>query len=1147
MSSNLSPGFLAIHGNQLEQLRSAVFGWLRNNPLAPLEEEIFLVQSNGVAEWLKIALAEEMGVCAATRITLPARFLWEAYRGVLGPQQVPHRSALDESTLAWRLMRLLPGVLHKPAFAPLKHFLSDQDPERRWQLAQRLADLFDEYQVYRADWLADWAAGRDVLRGATGEPIPLADDQRWQAQLWREVLASLPEEERTGGRAGVHERFLAALRDGLPPAGKRLPRRVVVFGVSALPHQTLQALGALASRMQVVVAVPNPCRYYWGDIISGRDLLKAARRRQQLREGRDLAALPLEEMHAHCHPLLAGWGRLGRDFVRMLDEFDDAQATQQHFSNLRIDLYSEGEGETLLQQVQAAIRDMLPLDDHPRAGIDMHDRSVEFHVTHSAQREVEVLHDRLLAMFAESSQDDATPLRPRDVVVMVPDIETFAPSIAAVFGQYGRQDERWIPYEIADVTEREVNPLLVALDWLLRLPHQRCLQSEVRDLLDVPAIATRFGIAEADLPRLGQWIEGAGVRWGLDRTHRASLGLAPAGEQNAWIFGIRRMLLGYASGNSSFAGIEPYAEVGGLEASLAGALASFIEKLLIWRALLVEDATPQVWGERMRLLLKSFFDAREERDILTVANLEQALQCWLEDCDTAGFAETLPVAVLREAWLGAIDEPTLAQRFVSGGVTFCTLMPMRAVPFRVVCLLGMNDGDYPRRAHHADFDLLNLPQVARPGDRSRRDDDRYLMLEALLAAREKLYVSWVGRNVRDNSEQPASVLVSQLRDYLQRGWDADPGQLTTEHPLQPFSRRYFEEEGLLTYAREWRAAHEEREELASATPLLAAPAEPASSLTLAELARFLRQPVKYFFRHRLQVIFAETPVTGCDEEPFGLDGLEEYGIVANLLDDSGPREDIMQVKRVLRERTECLARQGVLPIGLMGRYWQEQLVRDLVPVRSKWLELCDKFAEPAGKLPVVFTHDDLRLDDWIDRLRHGAGETVWLEQQAGKLTRKNQDKMIVARPEKLFAAWVRQLAAAISGQEVTGYLVGRDAILKLAPLESTEAKEMLGRLMGFWRDGLQRPLPVPCRTALRLCEDGDDKLYETYDGGFNLHGEVMEEPCLARLWPDFNALNAEPQWRELSLSLYQPMIAWRDRAVEVLLYTEEEEQQGAAA
>jgi exodeoxyribonuclease V gamma subunit len=183
-----------------------------------------------------------------------------------------------------------------------------------------------------------------------------------------------------------------------------------------------------------------------------------------------------------------------------------------------------------------------------------------------------------------------------------------------------------------------------------------------------------------------------------------------------------------------------------------------------------------------------------------------------------------------------MDEPTLNHQFVSGGVTFCTLMPMRAVPFRVVCLLGMNDGDFPRRAPKADFDLLAQPGMARPGDRSRRDDDRYLMLEAVLAARDKLYISWVGRNVRDNSEQPPSVLVSQLRDYLVNGWQLDLHARTTEHALQPFSRRYFEDGGLLTYAREWREAHGEAAEAAAAAlPPFESTTNSASSWAAAQL------------------------------------------------------------------------------------------------------------------------------------------------------------------------------------------------------------------------------------------------------------------------------------------------------------------------
>ena len=1118
MPSPVTPGLLILHGNQMEQLRAAVFGWLRNNPLAPLESETILVQSNGVAEWLKIALAEELGVCAATRVALPARFLWEAYRGMLGRDRVPSQSPFDKGPLTWRLMRLLPSLLSDPVFQPLRHFLGDGDPERRLQLAERLSDLFDQYQVYRADWLSDWAAGRDQLRNARGEAVPLPPDQRWQGQLWRAVTASVPEQARGTGRATIHEQFVQASDAGLDPAG-RLPRRVVLFGISALPYQTLEAVAALSRHTQVLLAVPNPCQFYWGDIIEGRDLLTAAHKRQGARGGVDLSAIPLEEMHAHSHPLLASWGRQGRDFVRMLDEFDSGG--QERFENVRIDLFSEGEGANLLAQVQAAVRDMVPLRDHSRAQPEADDRSIEFAIAHSVQREVEVLHDQLLSWF---ERDDT--LRPRDVVVMVPDIDTFSAAIHAVFDQHKRSDPRFIPFEIGDVKDRSVNPLLVAVEWLLRLPQQRCRQSEVRDLLDVPAVAARFGLDAGDLPTLGQWIEGASVRWGLDQDHRDGLGLGSAGEQNAWIFGVRRMLLGYASGaGANFRDIEPYPEVGGLDAALAGSLAQLIETLLEWRARLATPRTPREWGERARALLAAFFKPEDEGDRLTVAQLNDALQRWLETVESAGYDEEVPLAVLREAWLGALDEPTLNHQFVSGGVTFCTLMPMRAVPFRVVCLLGMNDGDFPRRARQADFDLLALPGMARPGDRSRRDDDRYLMLEAVLAARDKLYISWVGRNVRDNSEQPASVLVSQLRDYLAAGWAVDPDALTTVHALQPFSRRYFEQGGLLTYAGEWRAAHGvDGNEGDQALPPYEL--EPEYRLKLRELADFLRQPSRHFFRRRLGVSFAEPDLLGEDEEPFSLDALERYFLEDSLLDDGSEQEARDEVQAVLEGRAQRLAREGVLPIGQLGKLWQKQLVMDLVPVRSAWLALCSRFKNDAPKLALSLDFDGIHLDDWIDKLRAGEGGTVWLLQMSSRVLNKKGG----LRGDKLIGAWLRQLAAAASGVEVSGYLVARDAIVTMAPLDRSLARAQLGALVALWRRNLDKPLPVACKTALALVQGGDPRA--TYNGGFELTGEVADE-CLARLWPDFAALAADPEWFECAKTIYGPLAEWIEQHVEI--------------
>ncbi len=348
--------------------------------------------------------------------------------------------------------------------------------------------------------------------------------------------------------------------------------------------------------------------------------------------------------------------------------------------------------------------------------------------------------------------------------------------------------------------------------------------SDLLDLLDVPALRERFGIAEDDLPTLRRWIQGAGIRWGLHGRQRESLDLPDGMEQNTWAFGLRRLLLGYTVGEAAsgpWQGIEPFDEIGGLQAQLAGPLASLLETLeRQWHALR-EPTDVNGWVQRLRRLLEDSFSGDDAQDSLMLAQLELALQAWQESAEQAGLTRELPLSVVREHWLAQIDEHSLSQRFLAGAVNFATLMPMRAIPFKRVCLLGMNDGDYPRSHPPMDFDLMDGDY--RPGDRSRREDDRYLFLEALLSARDQLYVSWVGRSIVDNSEKPPSVLVGQLRDHLRAGWHAAHDEellsaLTSEHPLQPFSRAYFPtpaalaersigQRRLITYAHEWRAVH----------------------------------------------------------------------------------------------------------------------------------------------------------------------------------------------------------------------------------------------------------------------------------------------------------------------------------------------------
>jgi exodeoxyribonuclease V gamma subunit len=1152
-TADLTPGLMLVHGNQAEALRDLLVQWMRRYPLAPLENEVVLVQSNGIAQWLKLALAAPpqvgggggCGVAAATEFLLPSRFLWQVYRAVLGREAVPEVSPFDKPRLVWRLMRLLPALLHEPVYAPLARFLdNDDDLRKRFQLAGRLADLYDQYQVYRADWLAAWAEGQDVLIAARGERTPLAPEQRWQAALWRALLADVGTTR--AGRAAVHEAFLrrAASWDAdTPPAG--LPRRVLVFGISSLPRQSLEVLAALGRWTQVLMCVQNPCEHYWADIVAGKELLRAQAMRQRRRPGMP-EALSDDDMHAHAHPLLAAWGKQGRDFIALLDEHDSDVARggyRAHFDALgqRIDLFTAPTGDTLLAQLQDDIRDLraLPETRARWAAVDAaRDDSIRFHVAHGPQREVEVLHDQLLAAF------NADPtLRPRDVIVMVPDIDAYAPHIQAVFGLLDRHDPRFIPFNLADQGRRQVDPLVHAIELLLALPRSRVSVSNVLDLLEVPALRARFGVAEDDLPLLHRWIRGANVRWGLHAEHRASLGLPRDDDdaaQNSWAFGLRRMLLGYATGHDAGAwqGIEPYGEPGGLSAAALGPLVLLLERLeATWRSLSA-PAPVSVWCERLRALLADFFVAADD-DAWTVLQLERALQHWLEASDEAGLSEALPLSVVGEHWLSCLDERGLSQRFFGGAVTFATLMPMRAIPFRQVCLLGMNDGDFPRSRIAMDFDLMGGDY--RPGDRSRREDDRYLFLEALLSARERLYISWVGRSIHDNSARPSSVLVGQLRDHIEAGWrrvdDDGAGAgllaaLTVEHRLQPFSRDYFPSEPerapLFTYAREWRAAVSEE---APGDDAILPPLQRDEPLSLAELIDFVKDPVRAFFRQRLGVRFEADDPASEDAEPFVLDGLENWALQDELIQaQAAALHDHGDVAQACADCLGRIQRRGELAMGGLGEVMGQALAAPMAKLFERYAEALARWAERAPRdeeLRYAIDVDGVAVEvaDWLGGVRtnaHGARGRVVLESS-------NLVKDKKYREDKLIGHWVTHLAAHLAGGPLTSEIVSKVGAVTLHPLTPDDAKAHLTTLLRAWHQGMRRPLPLAVRTAFAWLKASSDQdkanamARAVYHGGYHQSGELETNPYLQRAWPSFEALTESGEFADLAEALLRPL------------------------
>ncbi len=1141
-AAGFRPGFLVIHGNRAEDLRDLLLRWMAHYPPAPLERDLVITQSNGIAQWLNFSLAAQdetgLGIAAGVDMALPARFLWRCYRAVLGTESVPEVSPLDKDRLVWRLMRLLPTLMTQPGYEPLARFLQDDaDRRRHLQLAQRLADLYDQYQVYRADWLSAWAAGQTVVHDARGQAHPLVDN-RWQALLWQAILADIEDDPGIGdglagaGRAAVHAAFLQAAQQPDAPRPKGLPRRVFVFGLSNLPAQSLEVLGAIARWSQVILCVQNPCRHHWAEIIDGRDLARVTSPRHPRRPGMPESPDP-DTLHQHAQPLLAAWGRQGRDFMALLSAYDDPAEREAQLPALQsigeaVDVFVSPGAQTLLHQLQDDILELRALDETRDVwpAVDpARDHSLRFHIAHSPQREVEILHDRLLA--ALEADDN---LQPRDCLVMVPDIATYAPHIEAVFGLHDGDDPRAIPFSIADQGPREREPMIQAVEQLLRLGQARLSVSEWLDLLEVPALRRRFGIDETDIPRLHRWVARANVRWGLHASHVQALGL-PAEDalRHTWQHGLRRLFLGYATGpdTEAWQDIEPQGEVGGLEAALLGPLEALINQLESMWAAQQQAASVDEWVAQWRQWLAQCFAPESRREQAAMLALESALRDWLEAAESAGYTEPLPASVVADAWMVRLDEQGLSQRFFGGAVTFATLMPMRAIPFRFVALLGMNDGDYPRARAVPDFDLMRADY--RPGDRSRREDDRYLFLEALLSAREHLHCSWVGRSVIDNTPRPPSVLVGQLRDHLAAGWrlagdQASGGEallqaLTTEHPLQPFNARYFQDghqtgiDGLYTYAHEWRAspsAEDHAGAIANAPPL--SPPATAWPLDLAGLQRFLRDPPRVFFEDRLGVVLNQRLEAIENEEVFALNALDRWRTA----------EAFIEAPESLAQALARGVRAGDIPAAGVGHIQAEQIGAEVAAMLSRRDALAAEWPQVRPGCWVGYPAYDPWLQDRLDQFRATSDDQSRLHWrlEPGKLYDKG------ARYDRLVRPWLAHLLAnaAIGATETRVFSVSGEAAF--AALEREVAAEHLDVLQALWRQGLTRALPLAPRTAFAwLAKQQHAQAEKAYVGDDHNPGEVQRSPYLARAYPNYAALTASGEFMSLAQQVFAPLVA----------------------
>jgi exodeoxyribonuclease V gamma subunit len=1153
-----------FYSNRYETLVQALVDDLAAMPTDPWTSEQIVVPSAAARRRLELELATRRGICANVDFSYLAQWLWTQIGGVI---DVPAHSPLGAERLAWRCYRLFgqdaqgrqgadddrsaePGEwLASPR---LRSYLQAADAPMRYELARRVATVFEHYLTYRPEWLARWQRGQSIFEAGPGgvalsrsasATAAAREDERWQSALWRAVLAELAQADGMADAAPPAHRFLALVRtldlDAVMRA--RWPQSVSVFALPTIAPLHIALLRELSRWIDVRLYVMNPCRQFWFDIVTEKTALA-------------LEAADALDFHEVGHPLLAEWGRQTQAQLHLLHELTEGAASSEATR------FAENEAANWLARVHNAMLDLTPEtpddDADPRSGTGLRSgtpdtpgtaRGIEVHVCHSLSRQLEVLHDRLLGWFddAGATSGDALPgLRPSDVLVVCPDLANAAPLIDAVFGAT-RGDERGrIPYRITGLPPSQANPIArVLLDWLA-LADRGVSAPELVEWLRVDAVAARYGIDAVALDTVQGWLAAAGARRGLaheppvDSGERASDGVT--GVRHTFADALTRLFLGYAMPDDAepVDAWLPIAGARGADAELLARLARFVDDLYGFVRRARESLDGDEWGALLADALARMFDAAPPfADAL--ASVRDAVEKALEAMRDGARDEPAPAAVVRASLTVALDDA--AHGGVPwGGVTFSSLTSLRGLPYRAICLIGMDDGVLPSLARADEFDLMaEFPQL---GDRARRADERNLFLDLLLAARERFFISYTGRSIRDNAPLPPAALVDELLDHLARakaGADAAPDELATarasfivEHPLQPFSAAYFDgTRGLFSYdaQRARLAARLAADGEPVAAPFFAAPLppEPVEPIAFADFQRFWQHPARALLRERLGVVLEKAQGELLETEPFELDYAGRDALADRLLPrliDCGDEEAHARAWRVAQTSPE-------LPAGATGDVLKRRELNALTRLAGNvrtalaagsarlpfTLQVRPRWPDTSG-MPLFGEHDAALREALLD------AAPLQLHGTLSRVTDAGQVLYRYASPNarEYLSAWLAHLAYCAAQPDGPCRTVWHGASERFVFSRVEAPLEQLGPLVALFVAGRRLPLRFFPRSAWAKANGGDEQALGVWISD-RVRGE-SDDPALAIAWRGLDLTLEEP-FGALSRIVFEPLLA----------------------
>lgn len=1069
-----------FHGTQLEQLGERLLEEIDGSSHKNiLKTEIFVVQNHGIGQWLSLYMAERQGIAANLKFEFPSERIWSLIRQI--DDDIPQNLPSDRQPMTWSLMRLLQDEQVLADFDELRRYVQDDDPTQRavrtWKLSSKIADVFDQYLVYRPGLLLDWEAGN----------LPHnREAERWQAALWNRLVERWDQHsdhpKEWLHRARLQQKLLASIEQGTLDC-EELPGRISIFGVSDMSPVFVETMVSLSKLTDV--------HFYQLTVHS------------EVKQSNDFN-----------NPLLQSLGTQGAEVMGQLAQCVKRDA---HVKN-NLEWESVSTESTEQKSAFRGVQKDIKQDNAPTGRnlkVPAFDASIQVHSCHSAMREVEVLYDQLLAVLDENPE-----MSPDDILVMTPDIETYAPMIEAVF-ETPDEGQPAIPYSIADRGIQGANPAIESFLTILELCESRFKVTDVLDLLDANPIQEAFGFSDDDLNRLEQWIRDNRIRWGIDAPFKRSMDV-PEKNSYTWRAGVDRMLLGYAmkpGDDRLHRGIFPYDEVETSEdASLAGKFSHFLRALFDFSRNIRNNKTPEKWVQVITQIPDTFLP--DNRDYFRdLSQIRDALDRLKETASLGDFDRELPFRIIRSWLQDQLEEQSTGGGRIGQGVTFSSLKPMRSIPFQFIGMIGMNDGAFPRSKIPIEFDLMNLePQ---PGDPVQAEQERFLFLENLLSARSHIYFSYTGQSNRQDADFPPSVVLKEFLDYLQEHYGLKSDGIIQKHRLQAFSPKYFGDSPLFSYSETQQKISRQLKNGQSASSLfvsqpLPEPEEEWKKLSLQNLVSFFQHPAKYLLHNRLGIYLREDDVLTEDREPFALNGLDDYQVGQELLDHFMKGQSLDSYRRILESR-------DMLPEGWSGRQAYREKARE---VRDFGSEIAAVFDQPELEDCEV----DLDIGDY--RI---VGKLSDIYERA--LMRYRFGRM---RAKDVIDLWIRHLLfqqVKPAGHPGYSCLFTRDkdtpfAVYQLSPVEKSET--ILEDLLDFYWQGLQRCIYFFPKTSFAygeaVCRKGKDprgglsKAAYQWDRSYGSYPGEVGDPYNKLLMGSRNPLEVE-KFQTVAVQFWTPFFA----------------------